>query len=312
MTGNSYTIGEISELSGVSVRRIRFYSDKGLLPPMGRTSKGYRLYSEADLARLDLIRALREAGVGLGTIRTMLSRRLMLTEVLQMRLGTLEAEIASRRRIAAVLRATLRASEPDESDLRRLWATTTLSQGQLRKMIESFVGKVVDGFHVGDAWKAQMIETGTLELPEEPTPDQIDAWNEIVKMLTEESFIEAMRSEMALVWKGELDLAAYTAVSEETLAKARKAIANGDLPTSTNAVAIAREWLSGLARVMRCDADDQFIGWARTHRERARRYQELVATIRGDDLTRTTAREWLWIHEAMTPLLGPMSLGAEP
>ena len=49
MTDNSHTIGEISELSGVSVRRIRFYSDKGLLPPVGRTSKGYRVYSEADL-----------------------------------------------------------------------------------------------------------------------------------------------------------------------------------------------------------------------------------------------------------------------
>src|ERR1700722_18926519 len=110
MTGSSHTIGEISNVSGVSVRRIRFYSDKGLLPPMGRTSKGYRVYSESDLARLDLIRALRDAGVGLGTIRKMLSRRLTLTEVLQMRLGTLEAEIVSRRRIAAVLRATLRAS----------------------------------------------------------------------------------------------------------------------------------------------------------------------------------------------------------
>ncbi|MGC1577959.1 MAG: MerR family transcriptional regulator, partial [Beijerinckiaceae bacterium] len=64
---------------------------------------------------------------------------------------------------------------------------------------------------------------------------------EIIKMLTEESFIEAMRSEMALMCKGELDLAAYAAASEDALAKARKAIANGDLPTSTNAVAIAWE-----------------------------------------------------------------------
>ena len=303
MTGNSYTIGELSELSGVSVRRIRFYSDKGLLPPVGRTSKGYRVYSEADLARLHLISALRDAGVGLKIIRKILSRHLTLAQVLQMRLGTLEAEIASRRRIAAVLRATLRASEPAESDLRRLLTMTTLSQAQLRKMIESFIDKVVDGFQVDDAWKAQMIETGTLELPEEPTPDQIDAWNEIIKMLTEESSIVAMRSEMALVWKAGFDLAAYTAISEEALAKARKAIANGDLPTSTTAVAIAGEWLSGLARVMRRDAGREFIDWARTHRERARRYQELVATLRGHDVTRADAREWLWIHEAMTPLL---------
>ena len=60
MTDNNYTIGEISELSGVSLRRTRFYSDEGLLPPMSRTSKGYRVYSESDLAPLGLIRALRD------------------------------------------------------------------------------------------------------------------------------------------------------------------------------------------------------------------------------------------------------------
>jgi DNA-binding transcriptional MerR regulator len=40
MNGKVYTIGELSGLSGVSVRRIRFYSDKGLLPPAARTATG--------------------------------------------------------------------------------------------------------------------------------------------------------------------------------------------------------------------------------------------------------------------------------
>lgn len=120
MNGRTYSIGELSALSGVTVRRIRFYSDKGLLPPAARTAAAYRVFSEADLARLDLIRALREAGLSLETIRKVLSRRLTLAGVLRMRLGTLEAEIASRRRIAAVLKATLRISDPTESDLRRL------------------------------------------------------------------------------------------------------------------------------------------------------------------------------------------------
>ncbi|MFY9639701.1 MAG: MerR family transcriptional regulator [Rhodomicrobium sp.] len=142
MNGKSYTIGELSEVSGVPVRRIRFYSDKGLLPPAARTATGYRVYSEASLARLDLIRALRDAGVSLETIRKVLSRRLTLTGVLRMRLGTIEAEIASRRRVAAVLRATLRAPEPTESDLRRLWTMTTLSKAQLREKLEALFHEV--------------------------------------------------------------------------------------------------------------------------------------------------------------------------
>ena len=148
-----------------------------------------------------------------------------------------------------------------------------------------------------------MIQAGMPELPDEPTPEQIDASNEILKMLTDNSSIEVMRAEMASVWNGEADLAAYTTLSEEVLAKAREAIANGDTPTSATGVAIAREWLVGLAQVMRRELDGAFIRWARSRRERARRYQELLATLRADESARSTAREWLWIHEAMTPLL---------
>src|SRR5581483_10082431 len=250
-TRDTYTIGELSELSGLTVRRIRFYSDKGLLPPTARSANGYRVYSEDDLARLDLIRALRDAGVSLEAIRKILSRRLTLTEVLQMRLGTLEAEIASRRRIVAVLRAALRASEPTESDLRRLWTMTMLSKTQLQMMIASFVDRVIEGFQVDEAWRTQMIEASTPELPDEPTPQQIDAWNEIIRMVTDKSFVEAMRSEMAAVWNSKIDVSDYTAAANNVLEKARRAIANGDPPSSATASAIAQEWLSELARIMR-------------------------------------------------------------
>lgn len=300
---DTYTIGEISQLSAVSVRRIRFYSDKGLLPPMGRTNNGYRVYSEDALARLDLIRALRDAGVSLETIRKTLSRQLTLAEVLRMRLGTLEAEIASRRRIAAALRATLRTPEPTESDLRRLWTITRLSRSQLQEMIEDFVAKVTNGFHLDDAWKAQMVEQSTPELPDEPTPDQIDAWNELMKMITDKAVIADMRAEMARMWSGEADLSAYKSASSEVLAKARAAIGKCEQPTSALAIAIVREWLARLANAMRREPDRAFMDWARQHRLRTRRYQELLAILRGDDKHESSSREWLWIQEAMEPLL---------
>ena len=95
MNVKTYAIGELSALSGVPVRRIRFYSDEGLLPPAARTAAAYRVYTGTDLARLDLICALRDAGLSLETIRKVLSRQLSIADVLQMRIGTLEAEIAS-------------------------------------------------------------------------------------------------------------------------------------------------------------------------------------------------------------------------
>ena len=50
-TDQRYTIGELAHLCSVPVRRIRFYSDKGLLPPASRTRANYRVYSDADAAR---------------------------------------------------------------------------------------------------------------------------------------------------------------------------------------------------------------------------------------------------------------------
>ncbi|MEO5758364.1 MAG: MerR family transcriptional regulator, partial [Mesorhizobium sp.] len=124
MSDQIHTIGELSRLSGVSVRRLRFYSDRGLLPPTARAVSGYRMYSEADLARLGLILVLREAGVSLMEIKKILTRDLPLGDVLKLRLQTLEAEIVSRRRIAAALRAALRTPDPTPQDLRRLWTVT--------------------------------------------------------------------------------------------------------------------------------------------------------------------------------------------
>ncbi|WP_437757082.1 MerR family transcriptional regulator [Sorangium sp. So ce1389] len=94
-------------------------SDEGLLPPSGRSASGYRLYGEEDLARVERIRALRDAGLDLATIRSVLAGATPLREALRGRLLRVEAEIAGLRQVAAALRASLR-SAPDEEDLRRL------------------------------------------------------------------------------------------------------------------------------------------------------------------------------------------------
>ncbi|MFX9257954.1 MerR family DNA-binding transcriptional regulator, partial [Acinetobacter baumannii] len=46
MTQRTYSIGEAARLSGMSVRKLRFYSDQGLLPPAGRTASGYRVFTD--------------------------------------------------------------------------------------------------------------------------------------------------------------------------------------------------------------------------------------------------------------------------
>jgi len=63
------TIGEVSELAGVTVRALHHYDEIGLLSPRARSDGGYRLYSYDDLARLQEILVWRALGFTLGEIQ---------------------------------------------------------------------------------------------------------------------------------------------------------------------------------------------------------------------------------------------------
>ena len=60
------TIGEFSDRSGLSAKRLRTYAAEGLLTPAAvGPSSGYRYYSPGQLADAQVIDALRQAGVAL-------------------------------------------------------------------------------------------------------------------------------------------------------------------------------------------------------------------------------------------------------
>lgn len=49
------TVSQVAGVAGVSVRALHHYDEIGLLRPSGRSAAGYRLYSDADLVRLQQI-----------------------------------------------------------------------------------------------------------------------------------------------------------------------------------------------------------------------------------------------------------------
>ncbi|MBS9371646.1 MerR family transcriptional regulator [Rhodococcus sp. B50] len=61
-------IGEVSRRSGVSSRMLRHYDRLGLVTPTGRTSGGYREYTEDDLRRLFHVESLRSLGLSLNEV----------------------------------------------------------------------------------------------------------------------------------------------------------------------------------------------------------------------------------------------------
>lgn len=63
------TIREVSKLAGVSVRTLQYYDKIGLLHPSAYSDAGYRLYTDADLERLQQILFFRELEFPLKDIR---------------------------------------------------------------------------------------------------------------------------------------------------------------------------------------------------------------------------------------------------
>lgn len=68
----SYSVGQMAELTGVTVRTLHHYDRIGLLVPSLRRSNGYRSYEEDDVERLQRILAYRELGLSLNEIATLL------------------------------------------------------------------------------------------------------------------------------------------------------------------------------------------------------------------------------------------------
>jgi DNA-binding transcriptional MerR regulator len=67
-----YAIGQLAQRTGLQARTIRFWSDSGVVPPVQRSEGGYRLYDAEAVARLDLVRTLRDLGLGLDAIQHVL------------------------------------------------------------------------------------------------------------------------------------------------------------------------------------------------------------------------------------------------
>ena len=66
-------IGDVAERTGLSLRTIRWYEEVGLVPPSARTSGGFRLYTDADIERLELVKRMKPLDFTLEEMRDLLT-----------------------------------------------------------------------------------------------------------------------------------------------------------------------------------------------------------------------------------------------
>ena len=108
-------IGEVARRLDLSINTIRHWHETGLAPPSGRSPGGFRLYTEADVARLAFIKRFRPLGFGIEEIREVLATRDALATALKGDAGPLVARLEEYIAIAnercAVLRDDLANAE---------------------------------------------------------------------------------------------------------------------------------------------------------------------------------------------------------
>lgn len=64
-----YTIGEVSEKTGLSISKLRYYDEHGLIPNIKRTSSGLRKFSIENMEALKLIECLKTSGMQIKEIK---------------------------------------------------------------------------------------------------------------------------------------------------------------------------------------------------------------------------------------------------
>ncbi|MBM3192272.1 MAG: MerR family transcriptional regulator [Chlamydiae bacterium] len=69
-----YTVKQLSEISGVTVRTLHFYEEIGILKPAYYGSNGYRYYEEQQLLQLQQILFFKELGFSLKQIWQVVGR----------------------------------------------------------------------------------------------------------------------------------------------------------------------------------------------------------------------------------------------
>jgi len=186
-----YSIGDLARRTGLAVRTIRFYSDCGIVAPAARSPAGYRRYDVDAVARLDLVRTLRDLEVDLPTIRKVVNRELSLPAVAAAHAEALDVQIRILRLRRAVLTAVARrGSTPEEMELMHKLAR--LSKDERGRLIGDFLDDVF-GDLVAEPAFAGIRRSMTPELPDDPEPEQVQAWVELAELSQEPGFRASMR-----------------------------------------------------------------------------------------------------------------------
>jgi len=296
-TAELFTIGQLARRTGVPARTIRFWSDAGLVPPAARSGSGYRLYDADAVARLDLVRTLRELGLGLDVVQAVLTRACTVAEVAAAHVVVLDAQIRTLRLRRAVLSTVARGHTIEETLIMHKLAR--LSAQERQRIIDDFVDGIFEGTDPGApaAGIARGMRQLPADLPDDPAPEQVDAWVELAELVANEDFRQRARS-MVLAGQGADQAQAAAQVDYQAVAEhARQAAAQGIAPGSPEGKAVLDRIVApGTPAAQRARLLEQLETFTDAQVER---YWQLLAIINGQPVPPCVVPGFEWLIAAL-------------
>ncbi|CAG9620022.1 MerR family transcriptional regulator [Sutcliffiella rhizosphaerae] len=70
-----WKVGELAKLTGLTIRTLRYYDQIDLFSPSQYTESGHRLYTKSDLSKLHQILALKQIGLSLDDIKSIITKK---------------------------------------------------------------------------------------------------------------------------------------------------------------------------------------------------------------------------------------------
>jgi DNA-binding transcriptional MerR regulator len=293
------TIGQLARRTGLAVRTLRFWSDEGAVPPAGRSAGGYRLYDAAGVARAELVRTLRELGLALDDVCRVLDGWATVAEVAEAHVAALDAQIRSLKVSRAVLSTVAkRGSTAEETALMNRLAR--LSAAERVQIIDDFKADVFGGLDIEPAQRDKLREL-RVDLPDDPTPDQVDAWIELAELVQDPDFRTRMRNFMELntpvrgqakppgarIW--------WARQVVETIAEARQEEIDPDGPAAAKLISDMFGDADLAAVLMSLEAGIE---------ADAEKYRRLVSRVRGRRSLPDATEELHWLATALRTAAG--------
>ncbi|MFE6050161.1 MerR family transcriptional regulator [Kitasatospora sp. NPDC056446] len=300
-----YSIGDLARRTGLTVKTIRFYADTGLVPPTGRSAAGYRQYDLHALARLDLVRTLRDLGLDLPAIRRVLEREAPLHEVAAAHAEALEVQIRTLRlRRAVLLAVAQRGSTPEE--MRLMHKLAKLSDAERRRLVHDFIDEAFGGLDANPEFVA-MMRAAMPELPDEPRVEQVDAWVELGELVQDPDFRAAVRKMAKQQARDREDgdrSGLHHALTDTVASTVRAALADGVAPDSPAAGPVLDRLTAAYAETFGRPDDTALRRWLLARLEtaedpRATRYWQLLATVNGWPVPESLTEVFRWFTGAL-------------